>query len=83
MFADVTVKDLVKDHRVKFQFYRAGELWYSVVDTNFLFPVPISDVGDATFLSEDKAILFMRYIRPYLEKLQSEENRTAAPQPLL
>jgi hypothetical protein len=37
----------------------------------FEFPVPIADVGTATFLAEDKAILFMRYIRKHLELLDS------------
>ena len=31
------------------------------------FPVPLSDIGDATLLVSDKAILFMRYIRKALE----------------
>ena len=32
-------------------------------------PVPLSDVGNATFLAEDKALLFMRYIRKHLAVL--------------
>lgn len=30
--------------------------------TVYKFPVPISDIGDATFKSSDEAIYFMRYI---------------------
>lgn len=60
---------------VRFDRYHDGQLWYNVVteenvgDWRFLmnFPVPISDIGNATFLAEDKAILFMRYIRKHLE----------------
>lgn len=63
-----SIKDLVKDKKVYFMFYRSGELWYKT-DDDFVFPVPISDCGEATFLNEDKAILFMRYIRKYLEEL--------------
>lgn len=59
----MNIKDLVKDNTVVFQFYRDGNLWYQTVNHNFLFPVPISDIGNATFHREDKAILFMRYIK--------------------
>lgn len=38
-----------------------------------MFPVPIEDIGDATFLAEDKAILFMRYIRKYIEEIKKEQ----------
>jgi hypothetical protein len=62
--------ELVKNQRVHFQYYRDKELWYKT-DSDFLFPVPISDAGTATFLNEDKAILFMRYIRKYKEALDA------------
>jgi hypothetical protein len=32
-----------------------------------MFPVPLSGVGDATFLAHDKAIVFMRYIGQELQ----------------
>lgn len=63
------IKELVKDRTVKFQYYRDGNLIYNVVGTNVSFHVPISDIGNATFLCEDRAILFMRYIRKHLEQL--------------
>jgi hypothetical protein len=44
-------------------------LWYAS-ECGFEFPVPISDAGTATFLAQDKAILFMRYIRKHLEYLK-------------
>jgi len=59
------IKEMVKDKRVKFDFYRAGELWY-VTECGFRFPVPASDTGDAVFKAEDKAILFMRWIRKHI-----------------
>jgi len=39
--------------------------------------VPIADAGTATFLAEDRAILFMRYIRKHIEYLRrsAEEHR--------
>lgn len=54
--------------KVRFQHYRAGMLWY-VTETGFSFPVPIDDTGEATFLAEDKASLFMRYIRKHLAQI--------------
>jgi hypothetical protein len=64
------LKEMVKDgRRVTFEYYRAGELWYKT-ETDFLFPVPVDDVGDATFLKEDKALLFMRYIRKHLKAIE-------------
>jgi hypothetical protein len=67
------IKAMVAEgRRVRFLYYRLGELWY-VTETGFEFPVPITDCGDGKFLAEDKAILFMRYIRrrvAYLEAAQ-------------
>ena len=60
----------------QFAFYRKGELWYkiNVEDKILEFPVPISDTGDATFLSSDKATLFLRYIRKHLEHIEEGKN---------
>ena len=70
-FKDMTIKELVNGKTVTYQYYRSGNLWYITSD-NFLFPVPISDVGEATFFKEDKAILFMRYIRKYKEEIERD-----------
>jgi hypothetical protein len=65
------LKEMIKDNKhVNFSFYRDKELWYSTED-GFEFPVPIEEVGNATFMAEDKAILFMRYIRKHLEMLDA------------
>jgi len=65
----LTLKEMVSPgKKVKFDYYRQGELWY-VTDDGFEFPVPTSDCGDACFLSEDKAMLFMRYIRKHIESI--------------
>ena len=69
------IKELIKDKKVHFTFYRAGYLYYET-DDGFEFPVPIEDVGDATFLAEDKAILFMRYIRKHVDTLLEQQNGT-------
>lgn len=64
-----SVKDIVKnDAKVRFSHYKEKELWY-VADNGFLFPVPISDTGNAIFNNEDKALLFMRWIRKHCDYL--------------
>jgi len=65
-----SLKDMVKDNRkVRFAFYRDQQLFYRT-ECGFEFPVPIDDIGNATSLAEDKAILFMRYIRKHLNTLE-------------
>jgi len=60
-----SLKEMVIDNqKVSFQFYRDDKLWYST-ECGFEFPVPLADTGTATFLAEDRAILFMRYIRKH------------------
>jgi hypothetical protein len=56
---------------VHFDFYRDGNLWYHS-DSGLTFPVPIDDVGTATFKCHDKALLFMRYIRRFLALREAE-----------
>jgi hypothetical protein len=57
-----SVKDMIKDgKKVRFIQYKHNQLWYET-ECGFRFPVDTSDTGDGTFLAEDKAILFMRYI---------------------
>ena len=65
----LTLKEMVVDQKkVRFSFYREKELWYTTED-GFEFPVPLEEIGNATFLAEDKAILFMRYIRKHIETI--------------
>jgi hypothetical protein len=67
----MTIKDHIKG-QVTFQYYRAGNLYYKT-ETNLLFPVPIEDTGEATFLNQDKGILFMRYIRKHLDASKDQK----------
>jgi hypothetical protein len=70
-----TLKEMVvNNQKVTFSFYRDGQLWY-VTECGFQFPVPVAEAGTATFLAEDRAILFMRYIRKYMAALD-EARRT-------
>lgn len=62
----------IKEHlkgNVKFTKYFDGSLYY-ITESGLEFQVPISDIGIATFLAEDKAIMFMRYIRKHLEIIE-------------
>ena len=64
-----SLKELVKGKQVFFSHYRKGFMYYVVSHDEifYQFPVPIDDVGDATLLKEDKAMLFMRYIRKAID----------------
>jgi hypothetical protein len=65
-----TMKEMiVNNQKVKFAFYRDGDLWYET-ECGFRFPVPVADAGTATFLAEDRAILFMRYIRKHVAVIE-------------
>ena len=69
---------MVRDHKkVRFSFYRDKELWY-ITEDGFEFPVPIEEVGNATFLAEDRAILFMRYIRKHMEMIDKAKKEHEA-----
>ena len=65
------IKDIVKDNTVRFAKYRQGIAYYTVRvpsdGVEYMFPVPLSDIGDATLFASDKAMVFMRYIRKALE----------------
>jgi hypothetical protein len=69
----MNIKELIKDNFVKFDSYRQGNFYYKIINAEqtalqgesitYLFTVPVDDIGNATLLSEDKAITFMRWIR--------------------
>lgn len=70
----MTLKEMVNTGKVvNFQYYRDNSLWYATED-GFIFPVPIDDIGNATFKAQDKAILFMRYIKKFLEFTEKKTN---------
>ena len=56
------------DKKVYFSFYRDKVLWYRG-EEGFEFPVPLEDIGLATFLDKDKSVYFMRWIRKHIEFL--------------
>ncbi len=73
-----TLKEMVAPGKtVRFMFYRDGELNY-LTECGFQFAVPVRDIGNGTFLAEDKAILFMRYIRRQIELIEKARAEQAA-----
>lgn len=65
----LTVAQMVKDNkRVDFIFYKDQSLWYKT-ECNFVFPVPLSEIGNTMFPANEKAIVFMRYIRKHHESV--------------
>ena len=78
-FNGKSLPKMVKDNTVKFTHYKEdinekGQLWYEIKvdDEMFSFPVPVIEVGTATFFASDKASIFMRYIRKELESLEKQ-----------
>lgn len=69
----MNIKDMVKDNQtVKFCYFRDGNLWYET-ENGFKFPVPVADIGNATFNAVERAMLMMRYIRPQLELIENSK----------
>lgn len=65
-----TLKEHIVNKKVRFVFFKDNELWYET-ELGFQFPVPTNDVGNGVFLAEDKALLFMRWIRKHIETVES------------
>jgi len=68
----VDIKEHVKDgQRVKFVLFRDEQFWYET-EKGFRFPIPLTDVTNSkvSLIAEDKALLFMRWIRKYKESFQ-------------
>jgi len=64
----------IKDHIKKnstFEYYKDSALWFKTEDTNFIFPVPIADIGNATFNKTEKSLLLMRYIRKHIASISN------------
>lgn len=79
----MNIKDIVKGNTVEFKYLRHGIAYYSVrlydtrpngdyvsdpSYTDYYFPVPLDDLGDATINRTEKAMFLMRYIRKALDE---------------
>jgi hypothetical protein len=72
---NMDIKSIVKDNTANFVRIRQGYAYYAVRvpsgengDTEtYEFPVPLVDIGDATFNWQEKAMTLMRWIRKALD----------------
>lgn len=73
---EINIKDLIKNNTVKFDNYRQGFFYYNIIYNppelfgdmiKYQFSVPLDDIGTSKLLREDKAIIFMRWIRKAIE----------------
>ncbi len=65
----VSIKEhVINNQKVHFSFFRDNQFWYKT-DLGFVFPISLEEVqaGKVTLLQEDKALLFMRWMRKYIE----------------
>lgn len=64
------IKGMVENNKVvNFTRFQGGQLWYST-ECGFEFPVSLQEVGQSTYPSQDKALLFLRFIRKHIEMIQ-------------
>lgn len=63
----MNIKSIVKGNEVRFSYYRQGTAYYLVYveekQSDYIFPVSLEDIGNASLFASDNAIMFMRYIR--------------------
>jgi len=69
----MNIKEMIKDKKVTFMYYRENELWYTT-ECGFEFPVPTHDVGQGVMKAEDKAIYYMRWIRKHGEMIEGAKS---------
>ena len=65
------MKEHIKGYS-EFVYYRDSQLWYKT-ESNLIFPIPIEDIGNATFNKTEKSLLMMRYIRKWLNATSRED----------
>ena len=64
-----TIKEIVKNRYAHFAYYRCNTLYYKVnMDgDDYMFPIPVDDLMEASVHGEERAITLMRYIRKALD----------------
>jgi len=63
-----SLKEMVKNNNLaRFVSFEKDTLYYTT-ECGFVFPVPVSDIGDGVFNATEKAMLLMRYIRKQIDK---------------
>lgn len=73
-----SLKEMVKNNNLaRFVNFEKDHLYYAT-ECGFVFPVPVSDVGDGVFHATEKAMLLMRYIRKQIDKPVIESKESGA-----
>ncbi len=76
----MNLKDMIKDDKkVHFKFFRGNTLFYETED-GFLFEVPANDIGTGIMNRDDKAIVYMRWIRKQLDANEKAKQECLASQ---
>lgn len=70
---EIDIKRAIRDRKgvVTFQWYCSDDLFYQT-EAGEMFTIPISDTGNTRFDAEIPAILTMRWMRLWNEKLAQE-----------
>lgn len=63
--------DILKQS-VHFKHYRSGSLFYETDDGKFTFEVPTAELGDSAVAANEKASLFMKWIKRGLDQIQED-----------
>ena len=72
----IDIKRAVSEERVcVMSYYHDGKLWYQT-EFGEMFPVPVSDLGNATLNYQEKALLLMRYMRKWNSSLKEAHEAT-------
>lgn len=65
------IKGMVDNGKqVRFTRFQSGQLWYAT-ECGFEFPVALEDVGETPYPAQDKAMLFLRFIRKHVQMIQA------------
>jgi hypothetical protein len=65
----VRLTDLIKGKRAVFVEFHGGNLFYEI-DGKFRFPVPVDELQGTSVLSEEKASVFMKWVKRSLKQIQ-------------
>lgn len=65
----MNIKDIIRDNKVHFYFYRHNIAYYKVYyeGDEYYFPVPLENIEGASLFHTEKAISYIGYIRKALE----------------
>jgi hypothetical protein len=65
----VRLTDLIKGKAAVFVEFHGGNLFYEI-DGKFRFPVPVDELQGTSVLSEEKASVFMKWVKRALKQIQ-------------